>query len=153
MKKLSDNLVNFFYSQGCVIVSSIDKDGFPHSTCKGIVDINRRGRIYVLDLYRGKTYNNLRRNKKIAITAIDEHKFSGYCLKGKAKIISDIKLYPQIIKAWEDRVTSRLTQRVLRNLRGEKGHSRHPEVLLPKPEYIIEMKVEEVVDLPRANLK
>ena len=77
----------------------------------------------------------------------------GYCLKGKAKIIPGNKLSSQIIKAWEDRITGRITQRILKNIHEEKGHPRHPEILLPKPEYMVVMQVKEAVDLTPRHLK
>ena len=153
MKRLSSEIVQFLHNQGYVIVATIDADQSPHSACKGIVDIDHSGRIYLLDLYRQKTYENLRRNPNISITAVDEHKFKGYCLKGKAKTLTEDKLKAQLIKVWEDRIASRLTQRVLKNLREEKGHPRHPEALLPNPEYLIVMEVEEIIDLTPHHLK
>ncbi len=153
MKRLSEGIIQFFHNQGCVIVSTVDKDGFPHSACKGIVRISRTGRVYILDLYKAKTYDNLKGDPHISITAIDEHKFMGYCLKGKAEIIPEEKLKSPIIKAWEARITGRLTRRLLKNIREEKGHPRHPEILLPKPEYMIAMEVEEVVDLTPHHLR
>lgn len=153
MKRLNDDIIHFFHNQGCVIVSTIDKHGFPHSACKGIVKISREGKIYMLDLYMAKTHNNLKTNPHMSITAIDEHKFVGYCLKGKGAILLDEEMKSGIIKDWENRITSRLTQRLLRNIREEKGHPRHPEVLLPKPEYMIVLEVQEVVDLTPRHLK
>jgi general stress protein 26 len=154
MSLLSETVIQFFQKQGCVIVSSIDSKGFPHSACKGIVKINQDGNIYLLDAYRGQTLQNLKNNPQVNITAFDEHKFIGYCLKGRARILSKTELDAQIIKAWEDRITGRLTQRLLKNIRGElKGHPRHPEALLPEPEHMIVVDVEEVVDLTPQHLR
>lgn len=153
MKKLNDDIIHFFHKQGFVIVSSIDKNGFPHTACKGIVEINRNGLVYLFDVYKAVTHENLQHNGRISITAVDEHQFAGYCLKGKAKIMTGDEIKPHLLKAWEDRITSRLTQRLLRNIREEKGHPRHPEVLLPEPEYLIAMEVEEVIDLTPHHLK
>lgn len=153
MKKLPDEIIQFFHNQGCVVVSTIDKNGFLHSACKGIVQINRNGRVYLLDLYHARTYENIKQNPHISITAIDEHKFRGYCLKGKAEIVPQGNLASRIIKAWETKITSRLTRRLLKNIREEKGHPRHPEILLPKPEYMIAMEVEEIVDLTPRHLR
>ena len=153
MKQLSDKIIQFFQNQGFVVVSTIDRKGIPHSSCKGIVNINSRGLIYLLDLYRAKTYENLRRNPRISITAVDEHKFTGYCLKGRARIIAGNKFNPRIIRAWESRITSRITRRIIKNVQGEKGHPRHPETLLPKPAYLVVMEIEEVVDLTPHQLK
>ncbi|MBU1125675.1 MAG: pyridoxamine 5'-phosphate oxidase family protein [Candidatus Omnitrophica bacterium] len=153
MKKFSDEIIRFFQSQGCVIVSTIDRHGFPHSSCKGIVQINADGRIFLLDVYRAKTQDNLKANPHVSITAVDEHKFRGYCLKGKAEMFSDAQLTEEILKSWETRLTSRVTHRLLKNLKEEKGHPRHPELSLPKPKYLIVVEVEEVVDLTPAHLK
>ena len=153
MKKINDEVADFIYNQGCVIVSTIDKNGFVHNSCKGIFKINRNGRIFILDLYMGKTYENLKRNQHLSITAIDEHEFTGYCLKGKAILKPKEKLYPKILKLWEDYITSRLARRLLKNIREEKGNNKHPEILLPQPQYLIIMEVEEVVDMTPHHLK
>ncbi len=150
---LSEEIVQFFQNQGYVIVATIDKKGSLHHACKGIVSIASDGGLYLLDLYQGRTYTNLKENKHISVTAVDEHRFKGYCLKGKARAVSEGKLSEKIIRAWEERITLRITQRVLRNIREEKGHPRHPEALLPKPAYMIAIKVEEIVDLTPHHLK
>jgi putative heme iron utilization protein len=152
-KKLKAEIVHFFHNQGCVIVSTISRDGSPHNSCKGIIEINQDGKIYLLDLYKGRTHANLAHNPNLSITAVDEHKFKGYCLIGKARIAESEEFQPHLIKAWEDRITSRITQRVLKNIAGEKGHPRHPESLLPSPQYMIVMEVKEVVDLTPQHLK
>lgn len=153
MKRISAEIVNFFQNQGCVIVSTIDKNGFVHNSCKGIIKINQNGEIYLLDLYKGKTYQNLKNNPRLSVTAIDEHKFIGYCLKGKTELMPEGKFPSDLLKAWEDRITSRLTRRLLKNIREEKGHPRHPEILMPKPQYLIAMEVEEIIDLTPHHLK
>lgn len=147
MKRLPEEIIQFFQSQGFVIVSTISPDGSIHNSCKGIVEIKPGGLVYLLDLYKGKTYENLRHNPNINITAVDEHKFIGYCLKGKAKIITEDNLSPQLLKVWDKRITSRLTIRILKNILGEKSHSAHPEALLPKPKYLIVLEAKEIVDL------
>lgn len=153
MKTLSDEVIQFFHKQNFTVVSTMGRDGLLHNSCKGIVKINENGRVYLLDLYKAKTYENLKHNSHIAVTAVDEHKFKGFCLKGKAKILKGDKLSSHIITAWEKRLTRRITQRVLKNISGEKGHARHPEALFPKPEYIIVMQVQEIVDLTPHHLK
>jgi hypothetical protein len=106
-----------------------------------------------MDLYIHRTFRNLRRNQNISITAVDEHGFAGYCLKGKARILKEDELEPGLIKAWEEKIASRITQRVIRNIKGEKGHPSHPEASLPKPKYVIRMEIQEVVDLTPVSFK
>ena len=97
MKRLNKEIIYFFRNENFVIVSTVDEKGRPHNSCKGIVKISQRGGVYLLDLYRENTYKNLKQNPCISITAVDGHRFVGYCLKGKAKIISGDKLQPQAI--------------------------------------------------------
>ena len=152
--KIPDNVANFFYTQGFVIVSTIDSKGYPHASCKDIVEINKElGKVFILDLYRGKTHEDLRSNPHINITAVDEHKFVGFSLKGKAHAFAEKELSQELIEAWDTRITSRLTQRLLKNIHEEKGHTKHPEALLPKPEYLIEIDVEEIIDLTPHHIK
>ncbi|MEW6100775.1 MAG: pyridoxamine 5'-phosphate oxidase family protein [Candidatus Omnitrophota bacterium] len=154
MKKLSSDIIHFFQNQGFVVVTTIDQAGFPHASCKGIVKIEPGGSVYLLDLYRAKTFENLKHNPYMSITAVNEHKFSGYCLKGKAQVLPDTHhLRDELLKSWEERITNRLTQRLLRNIHGETGHRHHPEVNMPEPEYLILMEIEEIVDLTPRHLK
>ena len=155
MKALPREIVQFFHKQRFVIVSTVDSNNTPHNACKGIVDIDQKGIIYLLDLYRGKTLANLERNPNISVTVVDEHKFIGYCLKGIAAIVDKKLLNPHIIRYWEKKIASRITHRLLKNIHDEvvKGHSRHPESLLPKPEYMISMEVNEIVNLIPSHIK
>ena len=82
--KIPDNIINFLLNQGFVIISSIDGNGFPHAACKGIVSIAKEGKVFIFDLYRASTLENLKKNQRVSITAVDEHRFVGFCLKGKA---------------------------------------------------------------------
>ena len=153
MKRLNDEIINFFRAQGFVIVTSVDPDGTPHAACKGIVRISRDGRVYLLDLYLKRTFANLQSRPAISITAVDEHHFAGYCLKGRATIVPIKQLRPQIAKTWDQKITERITNRILKNLRAEPGHASHPEAQLPRPEYLIVVDVNDIVDLSPAHLK
>lgn len=150
---MTDDAINFFKTQDFAVVSTIDEDGGVHCSCKDIVKIDPHGRFFLLDLYKGVTFANIMRNPVISITAVDGHKFKGYCLKGKASIVDKDKLGPDILPAWDAKVVSRITHRLLKNIKGEKGHPTHPEAGLPKPQYMIVVDVEEEVDLTPKHLK
>ncbi|MDD5692661.1 MAG: pyridoxamine 5'-phosphate oxidase family protein [Candidatus Omnitrophica bacterium] len=148
MKDIPAQVADFLQLQGFVIISSIDEEGFPHNSCKGIVKIDKQaGEIYLMDVYHGLTCRNIKRQPKISISAVDEHKFMGYCLKGKARVMPDDNISHDIIKSWEDNITSRLAKRLLKNLAEEKSRSHHPEASLPAPKHLILVTVEEIVDL------
>ena len=153
MKQLPALIIDFLRSQGFVIVSSIDRNGFPHSSCKGIVKIDPAGEIYLIDVYHGATSENIGHNPHVSVSAVDEHKFIGYCLKGKARTLRDGAISQEIIKTWEDNITSRLAKRLLKNLVQDQGQGHHPEASLPHPKYLIVLEVEEIVDLAPHHLK
>lgn len=153
MKTLNKGIIRFFHKQHFTVVTTIDSKGCPHNSCKGILNIEKNGQVYLLDLYKGKTYENLKKNPHINITAVDEHKFIGYSLKGIARIVKREGMESHLVKSWEEKITKRISHRVLKNIRGEKGHPMHPEASLPKPEYLIEVKVKEVVDLTPHHIR
>jgi len=153
MSKLTREIINFFENQGCVVLTTIDHRGFPHTSCKGMVKLGESGQVYLLDAYHGQTFKNLEKNSFASVTAFDEHKFKGFCLKGRARLIHEDELTESIVKSWEERITNRLTQRLLKNIREGKGHKGHPEASLPRPKYMIVLEIEEVVDLTPAHLK
>jgi len=153
MKKIPAEIIDFLRAQSFVIISSIDQAGFPHSSCKAIIKIDPAGRILLMDVYRGATCENIKRNPQISISAVDDHKFMGYCLKGRGEIMSDDSISQEIIKIWEDNITSRLVKRLVRNVSGDKGHGHHPEASLPHPKHIIAVEVGEIVDLAPYHLR
>jgi len=153
MQKLSEDIISFFQNQGFVIVSTIDEDGGVHNSCKGIVKIASSGQVYLLDLYKAKTFQNLKNNSNVSITAVDEHKFLGYCLKGKAKIVETASLKSDILTLWDDKITERATKRVIKNIHEDKGSSKHPEILLPKPEYLILVETKEIINLTPGRMR
>lgn len=144
MKSIPPQIIYFLQKQHFVIVSTIDRNGFPHNSCKGIIDIEPNGRIYLLDLYHGNTYRNIKHNNNISISVVDEHHFIGYCIKGKATIES---IRPDDFKRWADKIVSRISHRIVKKIHGERGHPSHPEIHLPTPKYMISMEVEEIVNL------
>jgi len=150
---LTDDVVRFFHRQTFVVVSTVSDNGSLHVSCKGIVDITEDGKIYLLDLYKQHTYQNLLRNKHITITAVDEHKFRGYSLKGTATIDKSAKSKNKMLQAWEKKLNSRITNRIIKNMEGERGHPLQAEALMPKPTYLISIEINEVVDLTPPRLK
>lgn len=153
MKQISTVVIDFLRTQDFVIVSSIDKNGFPHSSAKAMVKIIPAGKIYLVDVYSGVTSENIKHNQHISISALDEHKFIGYCLKGKAIKIPDNFMSQEMIKTWEENITARLAKRLLRNLSQDQGQRHHPEASLPLPKQLIVLEVEKIVNLAPYHLR
>jgi len=150
---LSADAISLLQKQGFVVVSTLDANGGIHCSAKGIAGIEKQGKVYLIDLYRARTFDNLMKNPAISITAVDERQFSGFTLKGRAKIIEREKIEGHIIKGWEDKVIERVSKRVIQDVQADKKNSRHPEAAFPHPQYLIEMEVEEVIDLTPGHLK
>ncbi|MBI4845502.1 MAG: pyridoxamine 5'-phosphate oxidase family protein [Candidatus Omnitrophica bacterium] len=153
MRKLPDEAIRFFEKQGFVIISTLNDSGNIHTSAKGIVGIKKEGKIYIIDLYRAKTYNNLKNNSAATLTAAEDHNFLGYSLEGKAVIVEHGQVKDQAVLDWEERVIQRISKRMMKNIRGQKSAGHHPEALFPSPQYLIEFDVEKIVDLAPANLK
>ncbi|MFA5069496.1 MAG: pyridoxamine 5'-phosphate oxidase family protein [Candidatus Omnitrophota bacterium] len=150
--RISDEVAHFLNKQGYTVISTIDEYGYVHNSCKGIINIDVRGHIQLLDLYKQATHANLKRNPVISLTVVDEHKFIGYSLKGHARIMDKKDIQQDILKAWNKKISSRLSGRLMKNVKGDRGHAGHPEAILPEPEYIIEMDVDKVIDLAPADI-
>jgi hypothetical protein len=144
--KLKKEIISFLGKQGFTVVSTIGADGYPHNSCKGIVRIDEE-KIYLIDLYTGKTRANLKDNPHIAITAVDEHSFRGFCIKGRAREINEDEIPPDMAEDWKKKIHGRIVTRIVNSVRGRKGHPSHPEALMPGPKYIIEVDVEKIIDL------
>ena len=147
MKELNSDILSFFEEQGFVIVNTLNSDGSIHSSCKGIVAIEKEGVAYLLDLYHGRTFKNLKENKNITVTAVDEHRYIGYALLGVAEITTKDDISDDIYKLWEKNVSKRASKRLIKNLKETHKVKHHPEAMFPKPKYLILFKIENVVDL------
>jgi hypothetical protein len=107
----------------------------------------------LIDLYRNITFRNLQINSNISITAVDEHSFSGYTLKGKAIIVDKSEIAGTVTQEWERRVIERISRRVLKNIKDAKTGKHHPEANFPQPQYLIQVDVEQIINLtPQGKL-
>lgn len=153
MREIPREIIRFFGAQHYAIVGTVGRDGTPHSACKGIVKMDPEGLAYLFDLYTGSTWRNLRANPRMSITAVDEERFKGYCLKGTARLVKRDEVDPAMIEEWRGKISGRITHRIIRSIQGAKGHPRHPEALLPVPKRLIVLEVDEIVDLTPGHMK
>lgn len=147
MKKIPTPVRDFFHRQHFVFVITFDLKGFPHIACKGIVDIDERGIVKLLDLYRRFTYANLQSNSALSIAAVDEGTFKGYGLKGHARALPFQESDKLLLERWDKALLRRVSKRIVEHLKKENSSLHHPEATMPHPVYVIELKVEEIVDL------
>ncbi len=152
MKELTREIINFFKKQHFAIITTIDSQGFPHSSCKGIVKVEK-DKICLLDLYRKSTFANLKNNKKVNVTAVEADTFLGYSIKGDADIIEIDKNHLDLLKEWDRKLIERISHRVITHIRKERYTDYHPEAVFPRPQYFISVRVEKVVNLTPRSLR
>jgi len=146
--ELPQKAVDCLEKQGIVIVSTLDEKGNIHCAVKGIVGIEKEGKVFVVDLFLNRTFRNLKRDSRVSITAVDERRFIGYTLQGKAKIVLSKDMKSHIVPEWENRIIQRITQRVVKNVQtGVKSKSPFEAGLPHSPKYLIEIDVEKIIDL------
>lgn len=145
--KIKDDVISFFEKQGFAIFSTIDLRGNIHCSAKGIIKVELDGTVYLMDLYKGVTFRNLKASPVASVTAVDEKSFRGYTLKGKAKIIAEEDIADPMVKKWEEKLVSRITSRVVKSIKSDHRSLVHPEADFPLPKYLICMKAESLVDL------
>ncbi len=151
--KLNEDIIYFLSRQGYVIVSTLDKNEHIHCAAKGIVGIET-DKIFVIDLFKNKTYKNLKLNPKVSVTAVNEHEFKGYTFQGQGKIIHHKDIADSIVKKWEDRIIERISSRMIKGVQKGVKSVRHFEAHLPHvPKYLIEIDIEHVIDLAPPSLK
>jgi len=153
MKKLSKDIISCLERQRIAIISTLDAKKRIHCSVKGIVGIDEAGKVYVIDLYCRNTFKNLKDDPTISVTVVDEARFEGYTLKGKAKIVERDKIEDHIMKGWETKVIERISSRVIKNIQVSRKTHHHPESRLPQPRYLIAIEVEDIVDLTPTHLK
>jgi hypothetical protein len=145
---IPEDVIKFFEKQGHVIVSTIDPRKRIHCSVKGMVRIGPKGQLLLIDLYLYRTFQNLKKNSTISITALNERLFKGYTLQGQARIIPRAEISQEIYEEWERHVIRRISKRVANSVKSGSRSKQHFEADLPvEPKYLIEVKVVKIVDL------
>lgn len=144
-----EKVANFFKSRKVVLVMTMEEGGTIHSAVKGILEVDpKEGKILLVDLYSGETLRNIRNNPLVNITAIDEQRFEGYALQGRASIIPQDRIHEDFIRKWQDHITKRISERIVASVRsGKKSKKIFEAHLAMKPQYMIEVKADAVADL------
>jgi len=153
MYHIPEKVIELVKQQGFVLVSTIDAQGHIHCSAKSIASITADGTLCLVDLYNGHTVANLKENPTISVTAIDEHAFIGYSLRGRARLVECGSIKPNILKQWQGRIVSRISQRVIRDIQKEHSSITHPESRFPQPKCLIEIEVQDIIDLAPAYLR
>ena len=125
-----------------------DEKGAIHTSAKGLLKLDAEGKIFLLDLYKGRTCRNIKKNPNVTLTFIDDRKFAGYAIMGKARIRRENAVPESTLKEWEKHISKRMARRIVSHVKQPQGVSDWiPEASFPAPKHVIEVKTERVVDL------
>ena len=154
MTEISSEVIHFFNKEHFVIIATLDKSGTIHTSAKGILEIGDRGKIFILDLYKGRTYQNIKNNPNVNLTLVDERRFMGYSIKGKARIVREGLISKKRLELWHDKLAKRIARRVIRHVKSPgTGSEGIPEAGFPMPKYLIEVSADKVISLTPGRLK
>ncbi len=126
----------FLRSEKTVILSSVDRHGFPHSIAMWFV-VDEDGTIWMTTYGRSQKVLNLQRNPKVALlieTGKGYKELKGLLIRGEAEIVRDEDLTLQTML----RVHEKMTGAYPKDAEGEAGRSqaRKRVVLKVKPQRI-----------------
>lgn len=154
--ELSKEVLLFLKKQKVVAVTTFDSQARIHCAVKGIVGLEPEGKVFVVDLYKGRTYKNLVKNSVVSITAVNEKKFEGFTLQGTAQIVLRKNISHHLVESWENKIIERISERIVSSIQSGKKTKANFEAELPlHPKYLIEIDVENVINLtpPRRRTK
>lgn len=152
--QIPEHIARFFERQNFVIISTIDKRQGIHCSAKGIAAVEKKGMLWVFDLYLRQTFKNIEGDPRVSVTALDERTFTGYTLQGKAGIISREKIPSKLLEGWEETLVRRVSQRVVRGVQTRVKSGSHYEAKLPPaPQYAMAVTVENIIDLAPPSMR
>jgi hypothetical protein len=95
MVKIPEEIKEFLKTS-LAYVATVDAKGMPNVVPKGDIALLGEDEIVFADLYSHQTKRNLAKNPHISICLVNSASYTGYQLKGKAKIIEHGKEYEEL---------------------------------------------------------
>lgn len=79
-------------------VATVDGKGMPNVVPKGDVAVCGENEIVFADLYSHQTKKNLKSNPHVSICVVNPAAYTGYQLKGRARIVERGKAYDRLLR-------------------------------------------------------
>ena len=103
MVKISDEIVSLIAKEGNVVVlASVDASGIPNISPRYVMMILNDEKLVFADLYKNKTFANIKRWPKVAAAIVDKINRGGFQLKGDVEEITDPVVISQCAKKLRD---------------------------------------------------
>jgi len=140
-KEIKEFLINTEF----VSIGTSDARGKPCVTPKLLIAF-KDDFIYLADYVIGRTFQNLKVNPKISISAVDVNKLIHYQINGTAVIMNKGLEYDRIIGELKKKEISFTVERIINGVRREKKHH-YFEAAFPELFVVIKMKIKEVIKM------
>lgn len=146
--KMSEDLKETLISNVSDFATS-SRDGRPNVVQVGLVKAISDTQLLIVDIWFRKTRKNLEENPQVALAVSDMKRLKFYQLKGKAKIITEGKLFDRAFEIMEEK--DRIRKRRLEGMKieNEKFKERMQKITdlhskTHKPKAVVLMEVEEI---------
>ncbi|MFH1037721.1 MAG: pyridoxamine 5'-phosphate oxidase family protein [PVC group bacterium] len=144
--KIDKDMERLLTRQNVVIVGTVNPDNSPNLSLKGLLKVDPEGYIHFSDLYRGKTFRNLKRDPRVSVMVFSIEEFTGFQFTGVAELIESGPLFEEAEADWQAKKSWLLGRRISKNVRKGFSHGRS-EFQLPSLKALVRVAVERVYDL------
>lgn len=135
-----------------ISVATCDLSGKPNAAPKLLLKLENNF-IYLVDYTIGMTWQNLKVNPRVSLSAIDTDTLVGYQINGTVGIIAEGGEYDKILNEVTEREISLSTKRIIEGVSSGRKHNNF-ELGLSGRFVIFKVKIEEIVEIgPRGELK
>lgn len=114
MAIVSENVKRLIQKEGLFVVGTSDKKGISNLSPRTAYFLSTSGEIYWLELFKHKTYHNIKSNPWCSIAVFDKRRLGGYQIKGTAGLVKDKKSKEDITVRIIDRLTRQHKQRIIK---------------------------------------
>ncbi len=94
-----------------VFVGSADAKGVPNISPRFVLAVIENERLLFLDVFKHKTFQNLRESKKVSVAVIDKETMGGFQIKGETEEVTDKDLVAEAGKKLKEYGISAKPQR------------------------------------------
>lgn len=96
--RLSSEMKEMIERVGLALIATCDRQDVPNAAPKGSIRVLDNQHLLFNEATGGKTWANLKENRKIAVAMIDYERGDGFQLKGEAELIKAGRLYDQAVE-------------------------------------------------------
>ncbi len=101
---LTQEIIDFVRAQKLGFVATVCPDGTPNLSPKGTTTVWDEHHLVFIDIQSPGTINNLLSNPSVEINIVDIFTRKGYRFKGKGKVLSEGKLFDDVLASYGDSV-------------------------------------------------